>query len=163
MTPDIALEICRRTKSAVLVTGSISDEGNHYAILLKAMNCQTGKEWTEADVAADSRNQVVHALGEDGYQLRSRLGEPKNLLREFNQPLDVATSASLEALQAYTQGWRKQATQGESARFFISNEQWILIQGLLKPTLSLRWPTRICKTLPQRTRVSRQPSNFATG
>ncbi len=115
MTPAIALEVCRQTKSAVLVTGSIVDLGNRYKISLKATNCQTGKEWTKADVEADSRNQIVHALGEAGHRLRGKLGEPKASLRDFNQPLDIATSASVEALQAYTLGSREKERNGEAA------------------------------------------------
>jgi hypothetical protein len=35
---------------------------------------------------------------------KEKLGEPASLLRQFNAPLDVAASASVEALQAYAAG-----------------------------------------------------------
>ena len=112
MTSETALEVCRRTQSAALVTGSVADVGNQYKLSLRATSCQTGKEWTRADASADSRNQIIHALGEAGYQLRSRLGEPKATLRDFNQPLDVATSASPEALEAFARGRNEQNAKG---------------------------------------------------
>ena len=124
MTAETALKVCRQTRSAALVTGSIADEGNQYELSLKATSCQTGKELARADVTADSRNQIVHALGEAGYKLRSKLGEPQASLRDFNEPLDIATSASLEALEAFARGRNEQNTQGNFLRpFLISGER----------------------------------------
>ena len=123
MTSETALEVCRRTKSAALVTGSIADEGNRYRILLRATDCRTGKEWAKTDVEADSRNRIVRALGEAGDQLRSRLDEPKASLQGFDQPLDVATSASLEALEAFTRGSKADTQKGIPLVFLFSGER----------------------------------------
>jgi len=54
------------------------------------------------DVSA--RNQVVHELGETAVRFRRKLGEPAESLARFNQPLEKAGSASLEALQAGAEG-----------------------------------------------------------
>ncbi len=54
------------------------------------------------DISA--RNQVVHELGATAVRLRRKLGEPAESLARFNQPLEKATSASLEALQIGTEG-----------------------------------------------------------
>jgi hypothetical protein len=54
------------------------------------------------DISA--RNQVVHELGATAARLRRKLGEPAESLARFNQPLEKATSASLEALQTGTEG-----------------------------------------------------------
>ena len=54
------------------------------------------------DISA--RNQVVHELGATAVRLRRKLGEPAESLARFNQPLEKATSASLEALQAGAEG-----------------------------------------------------------
>ena len=54
------------------------------------------------DISA--RNQVVHELGATAARLRRKLGEPAESLARFNQPLEKATSASLEALQIGTEG-----------------------------------------------------------
>jgi hypothetical protein len=52
----------------------------------------------------ESRNEVVHELRVTAVRLRAKLGEPSDSLARFNQPLEKALSASLEALQAGTQG-----------------------------------------------------------
>jgi eukaryotic-like serine/threonine-protein kinase len=54
------------------------------------------------DISA--RDQVVHELGATAARLRRKLGEPSESLARFNQPLEKATSASLEALQTGTEG-----------------------------------------------------------
>lgn len=51
-----------------------------------------------------SRNEVIHELGVTAVHLRARLGEPSASLARFNQPLERALSASLEALQAGAEG-----------------------------------------------------------
>jgi tetratricopeptide (TPR) repeat protein len=43
-------------------------------------------------------------LGATAARLRRKLGEPAESLARFNQPLEIATSASLEALQTGTEG-----------------------------------------------------------
>jgi len=103
LTPEVARELCLRTNSKALITGSIADAGNHYTIELKAQNCQSGVTLAVAKTEAEERNQVVKMLGVAGRQLREKLGEPRALLREFNQPLEEATSSSVEAWQAFSQ------------------------------------------------------------
>ena len=103
VTPEVARELCLRTNSKALITGSIADAGNHYAIELKALNCQSGVTLAITRTEAEDRNQVVKMLGVAGRQLREKLGEPRASLREFNQPLEEATSSSVEALQAFSQ------------------------------------------------------------
>jgi serine/threonine protein kinase/tetratricopeptide (TPR) repeat protein len=114
LTPELAREVCLRTNSKALVTGSITDEGNHYRIGLEAVDCHTRSALATTEVVAKDRNAVVKSLGEAGVQLRERLGEPLNSLKRFNQPLEEATSSSLEALQAYAQG-RKIQTENSYA------------------------------------------------
>jgi hypothetical protein len=61
------------------------------------------------------RAKVLGALDGAASQLRQKLGESRGSVQRFNQPLQEATTSSLEALQAYTQGRKKQADEGEAA------------------------------------------------
>ncbi|HVS90211.1 MAG TPA: tetratricopeptide repeat protein [Candidatus Acidoferrum sp.] len=47
---------------------------------------------------------MIAALGKAGSQLRRRLGESLSSLERYNAPLDLATTSSLEALQAWRTG-----------------------------------------------------------
>ena len=47
---------------------------------------------------------MIAALGKAGSQLRRQLGESLSSLEKYDAPLDLATTSSLEALQAYRTG-----------------------------------------------------------
>ncbi len=113
LTPELARKVCVRSNSKALVTGSIADVGNRYRIELKALDCQTGNPLATTQRETANREEVVKTLGAAGAELRSKLGEPKATLQEFNRPLDEATSASLEALQAFAAG-EEQKRQGSA-------------------------------------------------
>jgi hypothetical protein len=51
---------------------------------------------------AQTRDLVVKVLGEVTTKLRQSIGEPGQTLRQFDQPLQEATTSSLEALHAFS-------------------------------------------------------------
>jgi eukaryotic-like serine/threonine-protein kinase len=104
ITPEIARQICIKTNSKMVISDSIADAGNRYRLEMRALDCGSGATLAEEQEDINSRNEVVHELGVTAVRLRSKLGEPSDSLARFNQPLEKALSASLEALQAATQG-----------------------------------------------------------
>jgi tetratricopeptide (TPR) repeat protein len=115
LIPALAREVCAHTNSRAVVQGTISDAGNNYSVELRAENCQTGRMLVRTKLEVNDRNRIVKMLGVAGNQLRQELGEPKSSLQKFNQPLDMAMSSSLEALQALAQGDRARNERGSSA------------------------------------------------
>jgi eukaryotic-like serine/threonine-protein kinase len=71
---------------------------------MRALDCASGATLAKEQDDINSRSEVVYELGVTAVRLRAKLGEPAGSLARFNQPLDKALSASLEALQAATQG-----------------------------------------------------------
>ena len=114
LTPERAREVCLHTNSKALVAGSIADAGNRYSIGLEAVDCQTGKTFATTQMETASRDEVVKTLGIVGAELRSKLGEPRASLQQFNQPLEQATTSSLEALQAFTDGQEQKRQRGDT-------------------------------------------------
>jgi eukaryotic-like serine/threonine-protein kinase len=104
ITPEIARQICGKTNSKIVISDSIADAGNRYHLEMKALDCGSGATLAETRTDISTRNQVVHELGAMAVRFRKTLGEPAESLARFDQPLEKATSASLEALQAATQG-----------------------------------------------------------
>ena len=94
-----AMQICKYTKSSAVLAGSISDSGNNYHLDLEATDCMSGGVLARSVVVASEREQVVRTLGIAAYDIRRQMGESKESLREFNQPLEIATTSSLDSLQ----------------------------------------------------------------
>jgi tetratricopeptide (TPR) repeat protein len=104
VTQDLGIEICKRRGLKALVVPEIAAIGSTYVITLDAIDAHSQRLIARQQVEANNKDQVVAALGKAGSQLRKRLGEGLSSLQEFNAPLDLATTSSLEALQAYSSG-----------------------------------------------------------
>jgi serine/threonine protein kinase/tetratricopeptide (TPR) repeat protein len=114
LTHEVGQEVCVRTNSKALLEGSISSVGTHYMIGLKAVDCQTGDTLASAQAEAANRDNVLKQLGNVGDELREKLGESLISVKRFNKPLDEVTTASLDALQAYSIGRSMQALKGDA-------------------------------------------------
>jgi tetratricopeptide (TPR) repeat protein len=115
LTPEQARRVCLRSGSKAYVTASVANIGNYYHIALSAQDCPSGKTLAKVERETSARNEIVKTLGKAGRQLRRELGEPEDSLRKFNTPLEDETSASLEALQALSEGIRLRFEQGNEA------------------------------------------------
>jgi eukaryotic-like serine/threonine-protein kinase len=104
MTPEISRQICSKTNSKMVISDSIADAGNRYRLEMRALDCGSGATLAEEHGDIDSRKEVVHELGVTAVRLRRKLREPAESLARFNQPLEKATSSSMEALQASAEG-----------------------------------------------------------
>ena len=104
ITNDVAAEICQRQGIKALLTGSIAGLGNHYVITLAALNGGTGDTLAREQVEIDSKEQVLKSLDKAASNLRQKMGESLASVQQFAKPLEQATTSSLEALQAFSQG-----------------------------------------------------------
>ena len=114
LSPDTAREVCQRTTGTALFSGSIATLGSQYVLGLNAMNCRTGDILAQAQVQAAHKEDVLKALDQAATQLREKLGESLSSMQRADTPLEQATTASLEALKAYSQG-RKLHIAGDDA------------------------------------------------
>jgi DNA-binding winged helix-turn-helix (wHTH) protein/tetratricopeptide (TPR) repeat protein len=104
VTREIGIEICKRQGLKAVVVPEIDALGSKYLIVLEAIDARNQKSIARRQVEAQTKDEVIAALGKAGSQLRRRLGESLKSLEKFDAPLDVATTSSLEALQAYRTG-----------------------------------------------------------
>jgi tetratricopeptide (TPR) repeat protein/predicted Ser/Thr protein kinase len=112
LTPEIARELCQRTASAAVLDGSIASLGSQYVIGLKAQNCSSGDILAQEQVQATSKEDVLRALGIAATKLRTKLGESLSTVEKFDTPVEQATTASFEALKAFSQGYKVQFQKG---------------------------------------------------
>ncbi len=115
ITSEVAREICQRTRSKAYIGGTISAIGKEYVLGLRAASCETGDLLAEEQATADRKEEVLSALGKAAAKLREKLGESLASVTKYNQPLEEATTSSLEALQQYSEQRRAQREQGDAA------------------------------------------------
>lgn len=120
VTEESGIEICKRQGLKAVVVPDIAAFGGRYLITLDAIDAENHKSIARQQEEAGSKEQVVAALGKAGAQLRKQLGESLSSLKKYNAPLDLATTSSLEALQAYRTGQTLYGSgkQRESIVFF---------------------------------------------
>lgn len=115
LTPEVTREVCQRTGSKVMVTGSIAGLGSQYVLGLKAVSCTTEDVLAEAQEEASGKEAVLKALDSAAGSLRGKLGESLGSVEKYATPVEEATTPSLEALKAYSLGRKAEAAKGATA------------------------------------------------
>jgi tetratricopeptide (TPR) repeat protein/predicted Ser/Thr protein kinase len=115
LTPKLAEEICVRTASAAVLEGSISSLGTQYVVGLRAKNCHTGDLLDEEQVQAARKEEVLNTLSQMASKFRTRVGESLATVEKHDTPLAEAMTPSLEALKAYSAGWKAASSAGNAA------------------------------------------------
>jgi serine/threonine protein kinase/tetratricopeptide (TPR) repeat protein len=115
LTPDVAREICERTGGAAVLDGSIAGLGSQYVLGLRTTNCRTGDILDQEQLQAARKEDVLTVLSQMATKFRSRVGESLATIQQHDTPLEDATTPSLEALKAYSMGWKRNASAGAEA------------------------------------------------
>jgi serine/threonine protein kinase/tetratricopeptide (TPR) repeat protein len=115
LTPELARELCVRSHGKVYIAGAIGSLGSKYVLEVKAVDCDSGSTLAEEQVAAESKEKVLDALGGAASKLRGALGESLATVQKFDLPLEQATTSSLEALKALSLGRKTEWEKGPAA------------------------------------------------
>src|SRR3984885_8540642 len=115
LTPQIAREVCERTASAVVLDGSIASLGSQYVLGLRAKDCRTGNILVAEQAQAARKEDVLNSLSQIASRFRTRVGESLTTVEKYDTPLAEATTPSLEALKAYSAGWKVFSSTGHAA------------------------------------------------
>ena len=114
LTPDVARVVCVRTGGAAVLQGSIAALGSQYVLGLRATNCATGDILANEQAQASRKEDILSTLSQMATRFRTRVGESLATIERYSTPLE-ATTPSLEALQAYSAGF-KAARAGSNVR-----------------------------------------------
>ncbi len=115
LTPDITRQICERTGSAAVLEGSMASMGSQYVLGLRAKNCRNGEVFAEEQAQTARKEDVLNALSQLATKFRTRVGESLTTVEKYDTTLAEATTPSLEALKAYSTGWKFAHTGSEEA------------------------------------------------
>lgn len=112
VTRQVAEEICLRQNLKAYITGTISNFGTVYFLTLEAISVRTGESLGLEREQADSREEILAALGRAASGLREKLGESLSSIEKYDVAFEITTS-SFEALKFYTFG-REQENSGKT-------------------------------------------------
>jgi serine/threonine protein kinase len=110
---EVATELCLRTGSQAVASGSIANLGSQYVVTLDAVACNNGDSLAKERAEAASKEGVLKALDTSAATLRARLGESLASVQKFDVPME-ATTPSLDALKAYSMAIATGRTKGDS-------------------------------------------------
>src|SRR6266478_525844 len=112
ITRELAPKLCPLLGATVYLTGNVAKDGSGYSLRLDASRCSGDEAVAGAKSDAADKRQALHALGAAAGDLRGKFGEEPDSLQKFDLPLERATSASLDALAAFTEGRRLAREKG---------------------------------------------------
>jgi len=135
LTLELARDICQRTASVATIDGSISSLGSQYVVGLKAVNCRNGDVLADEQATASGKEQVLKALGDAATKMRAKLGESLTSVQKYDAPPDNVTTSSLEALQAYSLGYKAQIVKNDP----VTAISFLQRAVELDPNFALAW------------------------
>jgi DNA-binding winged helix-turn-helix (wHTH) protein/tetratricopeptide (TPR) repeat protein len=103
LTPATADEVCARNNGQAVVDGTIAALGTKYLLTLTATQCAGGAIMAAEKAQIGRREEVVPALDALVRHMRRKLGEPDESIHRYDTPLAQEKTASLEALEAFSQ------------------------------------------------------------
>jgi tetratricopeptide (TPR) repeat protein len=115
LTKDVAMAVCQRLECAAVLQGSIANGPEGYVVALNALDRNSGKVLATKQVAAGGQESVLEALDQAADGIRPSLGESLSSIQRYNVPLWQATTPSLEALTAFSEGHVAWNAAGEAA------------------------------------------------
>lgn len=115
ITQALARDICQREGGQAVLQGSIEDVATGYNVTLQAIDCRSARPIVTQQYLAPSQSDVLRVLDTAADVMRSSLGESLNSVHRYDVPLVEATTGSLDALSAFSQGIQAWNSQGESA------------------------------------------------
>lgn len=120
ITAEVGREVCQRAGAKALLGGTIAMLGSSYVITLNAQDCVRGSVFAEEQGQAPNKEAVLGVMGDAVSRFREKLGESLASVQRYDAKIEEATTRSLEALKAYSQGLRTRRTAGDfdSVPFF---------------------------------------------
>ncbi len=106
ITAVIARDLCERTNSQASLHGMVVHSGQHFLLTEEATSCVDGTTLAAAHQEADKPEYLPRSIDKLSESIRHQLGESRSSVARFNARLAPATTASLEALKAYSEAGR---------------------------------------------------------
>ncbi len=101
-----ARNVCQLVGGSAVLEGRIRRSGSNFSIALYASKCDNGDSLFHQQVEVRQKDNVASALSELARDFRKAAGEPVERLHDHDASLADATTSSIEAFEAYSNGWK---------------------------------------------------------
>lgn len=115
LTQTVAREVCQRERGQAVLQGSIANSAKGHIVSLIALQCQSGESIAVKQFPVELRDSVLDALDQAADAIRPSLGESLDSIHKHDVSLGEATTNSLEALAAYSDGSSRWDEQGDAS------------------------------------------------
>ena len=102
LTFEVAREVAIREGYPAVIAGEIQSVGNGYALSARIVDAGSGQTLASHRESAANADAIIPAIDRLSSKMRERIGESYSDLRA-DEPLDQVTTASLEALEKYSE------------------------------------------------------------
>jgi eukaryotic-like serine/threonine-protein kinase len=113
LTTEMARDLAQRTGSKAVLAGDIAQLGSQYVVTLNAINAVNGDTLAQDQEQAESKEKVLAALGQAASRMRGKLGESLASIQKLDKPPEEATTSSLAALKAFSDGEETRDKKGD--------------------------------------------------
>jgi DNA-binding winged helix-turn-helix (wHTH) protein/tetratricopeptide (TPR) repeat protein len=103
ITGEDVREVCQRLNAQVYLTPAIAAIGGHYLVTMSASACGDGSNVGARKEDANSKADVLRAVEQVTNRIRKDVGESSASLKQFDKPLYLEKTSSLEALKLYSE------------------------------------------------------------
>ena len=103
ITGEDVREVCQRLNAQVYLTPAIAAIGGHYLVTMSANACGDGSNVGARKEDANSKADVLRAVEQVTNRIRKDVGESSDSLKQFDKPLYLEKTSSLEALKLYSE------------------------------------------------------------
>jgi eukaryotic-like serine/threonine-protein kinase len=109
LTPELAQDVCVRNQSNAVLSGTVAKVGKRYVVTLEARDCGSGSVIVADKAEAGREEDLPKVLDKLAVNIREGLSDSSVSIHKFNVPIAEATTASLEALKAFSRGEQARA------------------------------------------------------
>ena len=134
LTADLARDAAVREGIPAIIAGEITAAGGAFVVSARLVSAETGEVLLSERSRADDEAGLLDAIDDLSRALRSRIGESYAALRA-EPPLETVTTASLRALQKYSEAMRAIEAEGQPERGVALLEEAVA----LDPEFAMAW------------------------
>jgi len=134
LTEELARDAAVREGIPAVIAGEITAAGGAYVVSGRLLNAETGEVLVAERARAADEGSLLDAIDELSGALRARIGDSYADLRA-EAPLETVTTASLPALQKYSEAVRAIEAEGQPERGVALLEEAVA----LDPEFAMAW------------------------